>query len=341
MFNQTLSNRMVIFNLYNEAKSCIMNTFTKHLSPFFPCNIGVRQGKNLSPLMFALFLNDLETHLSNAYGGLTYISSLTENCFEKEDIVVYRKLYVLLYADDTIVLAESPTQLQSALDALFNYCETWKMYVNTAKTKVLVFSRGKIRKLPEFKFGPNKFAIVDKYNYLGINFNYNGRFSKAIRHSYEQANRAVLCSKARKLKLPIDIQLELFDSLTCPILLYGCEVWRCENIILIEKLHGKFCKILLGINNRTHTSMVYGELGQFSLNIKITSRLLNFWGKLLTGKESKLSCIMYKLLYQLYVKNIFESPWITHVKYIINSIGLSNVWLHHEIVNLKWFKAVV
>ena len=57
---------------------------------------------------------------------------------------------MLLSADDTIVLAESPTQLQSALDTLFNYCETWKMHVNTAKTKVLVFSRGKIRKLPEF-----------------------------------------------------------------------------------------------------------------------------------------------------------------------------------------------
>ena len=66
---------IVIFNLYNEAKSCIMNTFTKHLSPFFPCNFGVRQGENISPLIFALFFNDLETHLSNAYGGLTYIAS--------------------------------------------------------------------------------------------------------------------------------------------------------------------------------------------------------------------------------------------------------------------------
>ena len=43
------------------------------------------------------------------------------------------------------------------------------------------------------------------------------------------------------------------------------------------------------------------------------------------GEESKLSCIMYKLLYQLYVKNIFESHWITHVKYILNNIGLSNL----------------
>ena len=81
--------------------------------------------------------------------------------------------------------------------------------------------------------------------------------------------------------------------------------------------------------------MVYGELGQFPLNIKINSRLLNFWGKLLMGKESKLSCMMYRLLYQLYVKNIFESPWITNVKYILNSIGLSNLWLNQEIVNLK------
>ena len=61
----------------------------------------------------------------------------------------------------------------------------------------------------------------------------------------------------------------------------------------------------------------------------------------MTGKESKLSCIMYQLLYQLSIKNIFESPWITHVKDILNSIGLSNLWLNQEIVNLKWFKAVI
>ena len=38
------------------------------------------------------------------------------------------------------------------------------MHVNTAK----LLSRGKIRKLPEFKFGPNKLAIVDKEFILTI-----------------------------------------------------------------------------------------------------------------------------------------------------------------------------
>ena len=75
--------------------------------------------------------------------------------------------------------------------------------------------------------------------------------------------------------------------------------------------------------------------------MKINSRLLNFPGKLLTEKGSKLSCIMHKLSYQLFVKNIFETPWIAHVKYIFNSIGLSNLWLNQEIVMVKWLIAVV
>ena len=32
----------------------------------------------------------------------------------------------------------------------------WKLHVNTAKTKVLVFSRGKLRRLQEFTFVSNK-----------------------------------------------------------------------------------------------------------------------------------------------------------------------------------------
>ena len=34
-----------------------------------------------------------------------------------------------------------------------------------------------------------------------------------------------LLRRSRQLDLPIDLQLELFDSLIMPILLYGCEIW--------------------------------------------------------------------------------------------------------------------
>ena len=49
---------------------------------------------------------------------------------------------------------------------------------------------------------------------------------------------------SRELELPIDLQLELFDSLVLPILLYGCEIWGFENIEILEKLDLFFLNIL-------------------------------------------------------------------------------------------------
>ncbi len=40
--------------------------------------------------------------------------------------------------------------------------------------------------------------------------------------------------------LAIGLQLELFDRIIVPIMLYGCEVLGPENYIETEKLHLKF-----------------------------------------------------------------------------------------------------
>ena len=53
--------------------------------------------------------------------------------FDNDDIEVYFKLYLLLYADDTVLFAESAAELQSALISMYFYCETWNLKVNTAK----------------------------------------------------------------------------------------------------------------------------------------------------------------------------------------------------------------
>ena len=46
--------------MYTNIKSCVQYNNTK--SDFFPCMIGVRQGENLSPFLFSIFLNDLEDY---------------------------------------------------------------------------------------------------------------------------------------------------------------------------------------------------------------------------------------------------------------------------------------
>ena len=95
----------VIHNLYANAKSCVRIGNSK--SMLFSSNIGVRQGENVSPVLFSLFLNDLTEFISHAYDGLNAISDVSKILLSNDEIEVYFKLYILLYADDTVILAES------------------------------------------------------------------------------------------------------------------------------------------------------------------------------------------------------------------------------------------
>ena len=52
---------------------------------------------------------------------------------------MYYKLFVILYADDTVILSENKDGLQKALDIFESYCEIWKLQVNVNKTKVMMF----------------------------------------------------------------------------------------------------------------------------------------------------------------------------------------------------------
>ncbi|XP_053388991.1 A.superbus venom factor 2-like [Mercenaria mercenaria] len=146
-----------------------------------------------------------------------------------DDVVdVYLKLFMLLYADDTVILAESTSDLQLALDAMSHYCETWCLKVNTNKTKVVAFAKSKrgFNNLPSFVFESNELEFVDYFSYLGTKFSYNGRFDVNKKDIVDQDRKAMFAviSKSRKLNLPVDMQLSLFDTMVAPILMYGSEV---------------------------------------------------------------------------------------------------------------------
>ena len=51
-------------------------------------------------------------------------------------------MYILLYADDIILFGKTPEDLQNALSVLEDYCQRWKLTVNTDKTKIKVFRIG-------------------------------------------------------------------------------------------------------------------------------------------------------------------------------------------------------
>jgi len=195
-----------------------------------------------------------------------------------------------------------------------------------------------VRNIPEFFFGKDKLDITDDYIYLGSTFNYNGKFQKAIAKQVAQAKRALfgLRSKALKLNLPIDIQFELFEQLIVPILLYGSEIWGFQNVYQLEIFYRSFIKRILHLNKGTPNCIIYGETGTSCLANKIHGRMINFWVRLLEGKQNKLSVAVYKLTRKLYDNNIYKSRWLSKIQEILDRCGLSNVWDESSELNGKW-----
>ena len=331
----------VIQNMYKSAKSYVKQQ--SMISGIFACNMGVRQGENLSPLLFALFLNDFEISLRNKYNGLTTLRDLSR-IIGSENIDFFINMYTLLYADDTLVFAESPTQLQLALDEVGNYCHKWGLSINQLKTKVVIFSAGKVRTQYNFKIGDLDIGASSEYCYLGVVFNFNGKFSKAIQDRIIPARKAMfgLNEKAANLLLPPDIQIDLFEKMISPIFLYGCEVWGYGNVEPIEIFYRKFLKRVLGVNKTTPNCMVYGEVGKYPIIHSVNKRMLAFWANISEGKTSKLSSIMYRIIYKLHLDGSYHSPWLLYIKKLLCNSGFPLFWSEQELLTPKaYMKNVV
>ena len=88
--------------------------------------------------------------MRDRYEGIDLVPSVLNLSLNSVGVDVYLKLFSLLYADDTIILADSEKSLQIGLNAIHDYCDVWSLKVNVDKTKIVIFSRGKVRKYGTF-----------------------------------------------------------------------------------------------------------------------------------------------------------------------------------------------
>ena len=259
-----------------------------------------------------------------------------------ENIDGLLRLVVIMYADDTAIIANSATQLKMAMKGLGEYCKNWQLQVNCSKTKIIIFCKSRSRHNNFTLFGEN-IELVDDYKYLRIMFNYRGNLKKEQNELLKQSYRAMysLISRGRKLQLPFDIMLELFQSLVFLVLSYGCEVWGYAMIKEIEILRLKFIKLLLKVKPSTCNAIVYGKTGVYPIKIFIYKRMLGFWGRMLSGKSSKLSNVLYEIMLRLYNDGTYEWPWLVFIKKLLDDAGLSYVWYDQREVNVNWLKVTI
>ena len=137
----------------------------------------------------------------------------------------------------------------------------------------------------------------------------------------------------RNISIPIDLQFKLFDTLILPILTHGCELWGYENTEQLEKLPLQFCRNILGVRTTTPNFMTYGELGRTPIVILcIKLRIVNFWNRLISN-EKKLSCILYKIMFNLSIIDNVQFKWLNFIKSIFEKTGLNYLWNQQQSVH--------
>ena len=88
------------------------------------------------------------------------------------------------------------------------------------------------------------------FTYLGVVFTTGGSFPETHDALAGQALKAIFKLKSLVNKFTdfvVSHMLGLFDKLILPILNYSGEVWEFSKADVIERIHLRFCKQLLGV----------------------------------------------------------------------------------------------
>lgn len=303
--------------IYNSVKTCVRVNGNR--SDYFDSYTGVKQGEPLSPLLFIFFINDM-------YDSL-YDNSVES--FNLEDL----KLFVLLFADDTVLFSYTKEGLQLLLNNLHSYCRKWGVTVNIDKTVIMICKKGNRQENVDFFYNNNKLKNVNKFTYLGVTLSSNGSFYQSQKSLSAQAMKAMfsLNSLFDIVSMNVSEKMKLFDSMINPILSYGSEVWGFHKAPDIERVHLKFMKQVLGVRQQTTNAAIYGELGRFPLIVLRNVRIVKYWYKIIKAPDS----LMHKLFNMKNATGNYVNDWTINVKHLLENLGFAYLWNNTNVTKLQ------
>ena len=71
--------------------------------------------------------------------------------------------------------------------------------------------------------------------------------------------------------------------------------------------------------------MLFGELGRLPVELIIYSRMVGYWARLLSGKQSTFSALLYKVMFNDYIVNGTEYKWIITINPILDNFVMGTI----------------
>ncbi|KAJ4440151.1 hypothetical protein ANN_08289 [Periplaneta americana] len=195
----------ILNKLYNQSCAKVK---TEIEGRPFGLKRGVRQGDPISPKLFTSVLEDIFRKLNwNRNCGININGSRLNN---------------LRFADDVVLFAKSPRELQSMLQDLCNASRSAGLLMNMTKTQVM--SNG--LESPIIIDGA-ELQYVSEYVYLGQLVSFHQKTENEIKRRISLAWKAFWSLKFIILEgtLSKKLRVEILETCVTPVLLYGCQTW--------------------------------------------------------------------------------------------------------------------
>ena len=263
--------------MYQRHRCCVkLNDF---ITNWFDVPTGVKQGDTLSTTLFSLYMNDLVTDINSTPGGISIDNETNIN--------------ILLYADDIILMSDSPKYLQQKLDVLYMWCMKWKMAVNYDKTKIVHFRKLNVEVTNvNFKYGPDTIELVPQYKYLGCVLNEHLDYTVTSDILAKSGLRA-LGAVVNKLKTNNFMSYKVFSKLykvnVVSIVDYCAGVWGFQNYDGPNRVHNIAQRYYLGVHKCTSLVMLQGDMAWVSPKTRRACDIIRLWCRLVNMPDTRIT----------------------------------------------------
>ena len=223
-----------------------------------PLERGVKQGDPLSPLLFALYINSLEKYLRDL--GFTGYEASTV------------ALLILLYADDTVLVANSYDEAVKMFNAVHAFCSDLDLTINIEKTEAMIINDTQ----PATTFinttlGP--IAVVEEFKYLGTTIHHSGSLSTHMKQRELGGQRARFQWENFRREHPAmtpHTLFNVFESLCTSTSTHGIHLERLQQarpqVKSFNKIRDTIMCHLLGLPATCSRKILYGTFTTWSMD---------------------------------------------------------------------------
>ena len=256
--------------LSNRLQRVVING---NMSSWMSVSSGVPQGSVLGPLLFLIFINDIDNGLNSE---------------------------ILKFADDTKLFRKvnnsgDSVALQSDLDKLVDWSQRWQMSFNASKCKVLHL--GQSNRNHQYSMNGVFLDSVEDERDLGVNISTSLKPSKQCAIAAARANRILGLIRRNFNCLGREVVLNLYKQLVRPHLEYAIQSW-CpfyeKDKFLLEQVQRRATRIISDIRHLPYECRLR-SLGLTTLNLRrIRGDMIQVF-KFLSSTDVLSSCNFLKL----------------------------------------------